>query len=322
MDNSNYNSSREYNNLPKIAKAYIDDYYNDRNLNKLIDNIFINLKTQKTIKSKFVRKNIFKTLLTRYFNLTKKEIHKLIPTEEETIEYHNTINTSFKERKPLLITNNLLSDFLQVEEFYLMISSGCRFSELFGKDNLQIKDNKIYIKILKKRGGKVEIIEPKLITPQYNFIKVYNSISNDISNIRKYNRIIKRIMKKNNYSDDIINNPNYKTSTHLMRNIYSDLVYKFYNTDNKIKPNIIKDRLHHSNFSSSQHYNNVKFSDDFKLPKILNIKTNKAKKKMTNKELRELLISNGINKTNTKGFNRLTKPKLINLINDKLNIQL
>lgn len=178
---------------------------------------------------------------------------------------------------------------------FLLLVSGRRFNEVFN-NNFKLDGDKLIIdKLSKRKPDNKKDFEIKLILIKSNqFIKLHNKFKkiNKLDQ-NSLNRKVNRMLNKLNLT------------SHKMRSIY--LYYHL--SINKIGENksthmVVKNLLHHQKTESGKFYSN-KFLVEGLKPDYT---------KMTNKKLKELLEKKNINSTNTKGFNKLKKSELINLL--------
>lgn len=224
----------------------------------------------------------------KFTDITKQ----LIEETEERLQNQETIEVS----KEIFDKLKSYGDSELPEEIiiYLLLVSGLRFNEAF-KGNFTTDKGKLIIDKLSKRKGKRKNFEIKLILikPQefitlHNKFKRLNSLSQNALN-RKTNR---RLNKLN-------------LTAHKMRSIYLFYQMNINKVESKKSDHIrVKNLLHHQKVETGKYYSN-KVSIQGLTPNY---------NKMTKKQLKEELNKKNINSKNTKGFNRLKKAELIELL--------
>lgn len=189
---------------------------------------------------------------------------------------------------------------------FLIFVTGRRPTE-FINGNWSVKDGKLYIdKLSKKRE------EHKVPDEGYE-IRLIDKIKPDefMTMLNKFKTNNKRTSTEaaRKASNRVLKNKKFEPITKLsdLRPLY---VQYLKNYDSEIRSQngnqAIKNVLHHNMKTTSIMYN-----DRFDIVKSF---TDDELKRMTKAHLKNLLIANGINKDNTKGFNKLRKDNLIVLI--------
>jgi hypothetical protein len=312
---SSYKSNKKYTKLPLKSRLLIDDFYNDGNLPNLLKGIKEDLSNQKTSNSKYVRISQYKSLLMKEFNFRYSDFGDILPNKNDTIIYNKKLEENFKNVEQIVITSDLLNDFLKEKELYIMIKSGRRYNEI---NTLYEKDGEIFYYPEKKRDNN-SIDKIFVLGNKKKFVEILNELKQNMRTVSRLNKKIKSILISNN----IDTTKNIKKSTHLMRAIYIALIHKYYNNLNLTIPVIANKYLNHKGFSSDKHYLYVVLDKNLKVPDdLLNKNKNKNKTKLLVKDIKKILNKKGINKNNIKRFNRLKKNELLKLLNEnKENIK-
>ena len=177
---------------------------------------------------------------------------------------------------------------------YLLLVSGLRFNEVF-KGSFKIKKAKLIIDKLSKRKGdesnfeiELILIKPKEFIKLHNKFKRLNTLNQNALN-RKTNRRLNKL----------------DLTSHKMRSIYLFYQMNINKLHNKKSHHIaVQSLLHHQKTETGKFYSNK--------IKVQGITPNYNK--MTKKQLKEELEKKNINSKTTKGFNKLKKSQLIELL--------
>jgi hypothetical protein len=227
-------------------------------------------------------------------NIKYPEVTKeLIKQTENRLQNRETVELSKEDYDKLVSYKN--SELPEELIIYLLLVSGRRFNEIYN-NIFTIKKGKLFIdklskrKFNKKNGFEIKLI---LIKPS-EFIKLYNKFKKTNKlNQNALNRKVNRRLNK------------LGLTAHKMRSIYLFYQMNINKVESKKSHHIrVKNLLHHEKCETGKYYSD--------LIKIQGITPNYNK--MTKKQLKELLNKKNINSQNTKGFNRMKKSNLIQLL--------
>jgi hypothetical protein len=252
------NEAKQFLKLPYSGRQILEDYENHQNKNKLFKLINSNIKTQKTISSKSVRRATFRGLLRKYLNFDDSEMVKIEASKKDKQLYFNTINEGLARQRINTVDKELIKKIIVSDKINLLLmTSGLRIQELTENESKYV-NNIIYFKINKKINSKFYKIYP-IIEPS-KWWKIYQVIKSELIG-KISSSTVGEINKKLN---EVIPENFYKRSSHINRAIYVKFYTKFLNSDNLTPPQLIKKILHHSGSNSSAHYQYINLADDVK----------------------------------------------------------
>ena len=252
------NESKQFLKLSKSAKKILTDYEDDEDKAELFKSIKANVKSQKTIASKTVRRSTFRGLLRKWFNFTDKEMLKIESSKKEKQAYFDTKVYSISLQKINIVDSELIEKMMMSDIINLLLmTSGLRIQELT-MNKSKFVDNIIYFKIDKKIVSEYYKIYP--IIENSRWWTIYESMKQE--NVkRNVNAIIATVNRK---LKPIIPSDFYKRSSHINRGIYVNFYIKFLNNDNLPPPQLTMKILNHGNTNSSAHYQYIQLADDVK----------------------------------------------------------
>ncbi len=245
-----YNKS--YQRLPVPDRIALIDLRNDKE--KLFNHIINSINSQKTIKSKAVRRAVFRGLLRNYLNYTNADLIPIDSSKEDKQLYYDSNIAGLQKQHESKIDIATLSLIISQPIMYLLTMSGLRINELLS--NAYILDtsipNTVKFKLNKKKNSGYYNIYIIGSLPKWKklFIKIRAEVSNTvaINIINKTNKILKTI----------IPSTFYKQSSHIARGLYTLIIKALIETD-MTTPNIIAKYLHHERLTASVHYQNITF---------------------------------------------------------------
>lgn len=252
--------SKQYLKLPQAARIALRKLIGDKNFIAFNDKIlfkFINesIDTQKTIKSKGVRRAIFRGLLRNHLNYTEDMMKPIEATDDFKQAYHDSGVATLRNQHESKLNLDILTKILFHPVLYLLCMSGLRVDELLSNEYKFI-GNTIQVKLNKKVSSEfypIHIIG-SFAKWKRNFIKIRKLIIKTpaINIVNKYNVILK----------DIIPTSFYKRSTHICRGIYILLIKNLIESEMTM-PNLIEKYLHHESATPSVHYQNLIFDKKY-----------------------------------------------------------
>ena len=196
--------------------------------------------------------------LRKYMHATKKHLfqfdrrrkNKLVRDSKESVLKRNRERLEISEQQiDEWIGECLESENENITYVGLMLCSGCRFSEI-QSSQFKAVDNR-YIKqkgVLKKENGEnFEIIKPSLCDTSL-WLKKYNTIKGKAFNNTTINRKIKEIFGES-------------YNSHMMRKIYANVSYKWFNVENENLQTFIMRILGHSGVMTSLYYSGINITD-------------------------------------------------------------
>lgn len=239
--------SNQFKKLPSGDRVALVDIQDNDLLFAHINN---SIDSQNTIKSKSVRRSVFRGLLRKFKNLSSDDMKPIEATAEQKQAYFDSNKVGLESQTeskilPELFKNILLSNPI----VYLLCTSGLRIAELLSNKH-EITGNVIKFELNKK--GSLSLHEIHIIGSVPKWIKLFKRMkeaTKETADITLVNRI-------NNQLKTIIPSTFYKQSSHIARGIYINLV-KITLESNMTLPNIITRYLHHERPSASVHYQNV-----------------------------------------------------------------
>jgi hypothetical protein len=251
--------SKQYLKLNIDDRAYLKLYADTPS--KLFKYINHSIDQQTTLKSKFVKRSVFRGLLRTYYQYTDPMMQAIEASHADKQAYHDSGVAGLASQTESKLSTELLADILDNYILYCLCMSGLRVDELLSNDYLMSK-TAIEFRLNKKRTNNYY-----RITIIGSFTKWRRLFLNIRKNMLTYTavditNILNLDLKK------IIPDSFYKRSTHICRGIYT-LLIKSLEAPAMTMPNLIKKYLHHESANPSVHYQNLVW---LKKPSKLNLK--------------------------------------------------
>ena len=110
------NSSAQYQKLPAVAKAILDNFESGRSRKtKLFSDINKNILTQTTVKSKSVRRSIFRGLLRNHFNMSDADMKKIEPSDDAKQAYFESNEEGLENQTESIYTKAVIRRLMTKE---------------------------------------------------------------------------------------------------------------------------------------------------------------------------------------------------------------
>ena len=177
---------------------------------------------------------------------------------------------------------------------FLMLASGLRFNEVFDGE-FYIEKKTLYIRQVSKRtDDKTDFAISLLFVSAKEFMELLDEARKNSPSFSATIRRVNRRLKK------------FGLSSHKMRGLFLFYHLNVKKTGGKRPVHLrVKKLLHHQTSGAGEHYESK--------VEVAGL-TGEEMVVKTNSELRAMLVKRGFNKENTKGFNRLTKKAMLNLL--------
>lgn len=249
-------SSKQFLKLPNAGKKLLLDYVKNKKKDTLLKGVLENIATQKTMKSKSVRRSVFRGLMRNFLSFSNVDMVLIEATQEQQQAYSDSITKALKKQRENIIDKSLLTNIFNTDMLMaLLITSGLRVQELLSGDS-KFEDGKIFFKLEKKEGDAWYEIFP-LVSAKKWWLR-YQNMKVDKASLAVKGQIdiLNRRLHK------VIPEDFYKRSSHIARAIYARYMYRFRNPENLTLSNVISLALNHENQDASTHYGYIKFADD------------------------------------------------------------
>ena len=249
---------KQFKKLPAASQKILTDYAEDKNKDKLFEEINDNIDTQISISSRAVRRSIFRGLLRKHFKMSDRAMRSIDSTTAEKQEYHEKLQAGVNSQHVDVINKDLLQKLLKSSPImFLLITSGLRIQELLSSEaRFDTEKTEVHFKLTKKKKTKFYNIET--IINEWKWYQMYEIMKIGIAEKVKASVIgvLNRQLKK------IIPDTFYKRSSHISRAIYVKYNVEYNNALRQPAPMVIRRLLHHENFEGSAHYQYIKLDRD------------------------------------------------------------
>jgi len=239
--------SNQFKKLPLPDRTALTDIDDPVELYKYIND---SIDRQNTVKSKSVRRSVFRGLLRKFKNLSNDDMKAIEATTEQKQAYFESNQVGLQSQTESKMSQELFNSIVLSNPIvYLLCTSGLRISELLS-NKYEITGNTVKFELNKKRV--LELREIHIVGSISKWIKLFKSMRKETDNTTEIS-IINRI---NVLLKTIIPATFYKQSSHIARGIYINLV-KVMLEPNMTLPNIITKYLNHDRPTASIHYQNI-----------------------------------------------------------------
>ena len=243
-------NSKQFGKLTIRGRKILYDYRRDGDRKVLFNSITADIETQNTLKSKQVRRSIFRGLLRKHFNMSNADMRAIEATDEQKQAYFDSGVLGFEKQHEDKISEAMIKGIMDTSPVCaLMIRSGLRIGEILDND-YRVVAGQIEFLLNKKRRSMFYPVY--IIGDSENWLKSFIEVRRNFAN-RNSKNISDRI---NINLKDIIPFGFYKRSSHICRAIYARYIHKF-STDNLTLPQTISRYLNHESATTSIYYQHI-----------------------------------------------------------------
>jgi len=267
--------------VEQLTKAVENN--NLKDIRKILDSIK-NIRTAYSYYYKFIKGKVSKDIQDKIYTYYVEPL--ILPRIEEYKESVKKVKKINEADIREILDNKDKNDKYKL--IYILLLTGRRLNEVLNNPVIEVKDNKLFMKLSKNENPEFEHI--KILNNQETPESIKNMIENITVSYKSAPTLLKRLLSP------------YGLSAHDLRGVYIELIYKFYNPKQRNKSSIVMKYLNHKGFQKSYDHIEYKGGNPFK-SQMDNLN------KMKVKELRKLAKERELKK-----YSKLKKSDLIKLL--------